>query len=180
MAIAYCVTRGCVIWCKQGLPPSYNEGTGLEAVASVPDSDVVAPVPITAISSAPAPAFASTTNFTATKMHVESIVPAWIAAFSVGEQVLVNGCGEFRRIRQKGVVDKVNKTSVTVNLFRYTEIRDQGALRNQTHGIDRLIWSDTFDAKKAVKSRKNIIKKGESVYSDVEFVEGRNFVDYGY
>ena len=46
--------------------------------------------------------------------------------------------------------------------------------------MDRLIWSDTFDAKKVVKSRMNIITEGESVYSDAEFFEGRNFVDYGY
>ena len=119
-------------------------------------------------------------TYFAPKEKVPPSEALWITSFSVGEIVLVRGCGKFRRIRQKGVVDKVNKTSVTVNLFRYTEIRDQGALRNQTHGMDRLIWSDTFDAKKVVKSRMNIIKKGESVYSDVEFVEGRNFVDYGY
>ena len=44
----------------------------------------------------------------------------WITSFSVGEIVLVHGCGEFRRIWQKGVVDKVNTTSVTVSLFQYT------------------------------------------------------------
>jgi len=103
----------------------------------------------------------------------------WITSFSVGEIVLVNGCGEFRRIRQKGVVDKVNKTSVTVNLFRYTEIHDDYAARNQTHGSNRLMWLDTFDAKKVVKSRRNIVKKGECIYYDSQFIEGLHRVDYG-
>ena len=41
------------------------------------------------------------------------------------------------------------------------------------------MWLDTFDAKKVVKSRRNITKKGDSIYYDSQFIEGLERVDYG-
>ena len=103
----------------------------------------------------------------------------WITSFSVGEIVLVDAGRKYRSFWQKGVVDKVNNTSVTVKPYKYREIGDWTALRNQTFGKIRLIWLDTFEAKKVVKSRRNITKKGDSIYYDSQFIEGLERVDYG-
>ena len=103
----------------------------------------------------------------------------WITSFSVGEIVLVDAGRKYRRFWQKCVVDKVNNTSVTVKPYKYREIGDWTALRNQTFGKIRLIWLDTFEAKKVVKSRRNITKKGDSIYYDSQFIEGLERVDYG-
>jgi uncharacterized protein YkvS len=110
------------------------------------------------------------------KKEVAKKDASWVGDFKKGEEVLIVG----RRMTRKGVVKKINKTSVSVDLFHYSEIDDMCALENQTYGKNRLIWSSWTDKSQVIYSRDGIIKKGQETYYDEEFLEGERRVDYGW
>ena len=103
----------------------------------------------------------------------------WINEFEVGEEIIVNvskGRWTFKKV--KAVVKKINKCGISVNCYNYDTITDYAALRNQTIGKTRLIWTDLQTKTKVIQSRHNIYKRGE-FYDDM-FNEGWVEVDYGY
>lgn len=110
------------------------------------------------------------------KKEVAKKDASWVEDFTIGEEVLIFE----RRMKRKGVVKKINKTSVSVDLFHYSEIDDRYALENQTYGKNRLIWSSWTDKRQVIYSRDGIIKKGQETYYDKEFLEGGRSVDYGW
>lgn len=101
----------------------------------------------------------------------------WLSEFAVGEEVLFN---QAYRPCRLAVIEKINKKSLSVRLYGYTEIWDRRAMTNQTSGIDRLVWNKAVDdGKKTIFKRGDIIKRGQERHYDEEFVEGQRSVDYG-
>ncbi len=99
----------------------------------------------------------------------------WLNKFEVGEEVLVYEGYIYR----KGIINKINKSSLLISLYGYETQHDLDAITNQTHGTDKLIWYN-FISKTIIKHNNNYIrKKGESEYYDKIFIEGKRDVDYG-
>jgi hypothetical protein len=112
------------------------------------------------------------------KPKEEKPIVDWMSNFTIGEEVLI--CGKYmHNANIKGKIAKINKKSVTVKLFAYTEISDKNAYENQTYGNNRLIWETFTNDSKVVFDKKSIIKKGEISCIDAEFIEGKRPVDYG-
>jgi len=118
-----------------------------------------------------------------TKKEKEEKDVSWLNNFVVGEEVLIMGAkaqGKYSRtITRKGLIQKINKTSVSVRLFAYTEIDDMNAIENQTWGYNRLVWDNFTNDSQVIYSKDNIVKKGECKYRDEELIEGKKMVDYG-
>lgn len=100
----------------------------------------------------------------------------WLEKFEVGEEVLIYHSHDFI----KGRINKINKNSLTIELFAYSVIIDEEAIKNQTHGYNRLIWHNHINNKVIRYNTDGIVKKGESKYYDELFIEGKRSVDYGY
>ena len=104
----------------------------------------------------------------------------WLSEFAVGEEVLVF---EIYKPYRLGVIEKINKKSLSVRLYGYTEIWDNFAITNQTSGYNKLVWNKAVDdGKKTIFKRNVIIKRGEESrygYYDEMFVEGKRSVNYG-
>lgn len=102
---------------------------------------------------------------------------SWLEKFEVDEQVLVYNSHISSYI--KGQIQKINKNSITIQLFASIEVDDEEAMKNQTYGYNRLIWQN-FSSGKVIKyNKEGIIKKGENNWSDELFIEGKRSVDYG-
>lgn len=102
----------------------------------------------------------------------------WCNDFKVGEEVLV---WQGKRCREliKGVIQKINKDSVTLNLYNYITILDDYAIQNQTYGYTRYVWTSLSREKTIIRTRDRLYKKNESCW-DEYFVEGKRSVDYGW
>ena len=117
-------------------------------------------------------------TYFAEKPKEEKPIVDWMSNFTIGEEVLI--CGKYMHNgNRKGKIAKINKKSVTVKLFAYTEISDKNAYENQTYGNNRLIWETFTNDSKVIFDKKSIIKKGEISCIDEEFIEGKRPVDYG-
>jgi hypothetical protein len=122
------------------------------------------------------------------KKEVAKKDASWIDDFTIGEEVLVTNATYYTQYRQtacgtmtrKGVITKINKTSITIGLFGYTEIDNEFVLKNHTCGRNRIVWSSWTDRNQVVYSRKYVVKKGQSSWRDDEFTEGERYVDYGW
>jgi hypothetical protein len=114
------------------------------------------------------------------KPKPEKKTPAeWVNEFTVGEDVLFSSGYRLNRLAK---IKNINTNSITVEFYAYRCIRDDNARINQTYGYDRLIWDKfpIYGEKPQVVFRRNkIYKKGEYSWADPEFIEGREFVDYG-
>jgi hypothetical protein len=107
----------------------------------------------------------------------------WVNDFTVGEEVIVR---HFKSKKprtvtrdRKGIIRKIGKT-IQVELYNYFQIIDVNAIKNQTYGKHRLIWSDTFDEKITVYCRNALYKRGEYNHIDALFEEGEKSCDYGW
>ncbi len=99
----------------------------------------------------------------------------WLNKFNVGEEVLVY----LNYILRKGRISKINKQSLTIDLYGYSVITDLDAMKNQTYGTNKLVWNDTIDKTIIRHNDNDIVQKGECEYLDKLFVEGERSVDYG-
>jgi hypothetical protein len=118
-----------------------------------------------------------------TKKEKKQKDASWINDFVVGEEVLVLNTKPqtkySRNITRKGLIQKINKTSVSVRLYGYNEIDDDNALKHQTHGYNRLIWWNFTNDSQVIYSKSALVKKGDCEYYDEQFIEGKRSVDYG-
>ena len=104
------------------------------------------------------------------KIKKEKPKVEWVNEFEIGEEVLVHIEGKYI----KSVVKKINKTSVSVNLYDYNIIYCYD-------GCNRLIWLDITNEVKTKFSREGIIKKGQEEYNrDNSFIEGSYRTDYNF
>lgn len=101
----------------------------------------------------------------------------WLNDFQLGEEVLIRQ-KYFHQPHLKGYIHKINKKSVTVNLFKYKE-KENTKKSCQDYTYYRLIWEPEIDKKVVIFSRDNLIKKGECVSYDKEFIEGEYSIDWG-
>lgn len=110
---------------------------------------------------------------------------SWLNDFVVDEEILVLNAKQqdartySKTIKRKGKIVKINKTSISVRLYAYTEIDDENAIVNQTHGTNKLKWCNFTNDSQVIYTRNSIIKKGEYRCYDEMFVEGEKSVDYG-
>ena len=100
----------------------------------------------------------------------------WMTNFVIGEEVLIAG-KYMHNPNIKGIIAKINKKSVSVKLFAYTEINDKHSCENRTYGYNKLIWETYTNNSKVIFNKNLIIKKGEQY--DEEFIEGKRGYDYG-
>lgn len=105
----------------------------------------------------------------------KTLSPEWINEFSLREEILVYNDG----IYNKGFVYKINKKSISVRLFCYSEIDDMNAIVNQTYGTNKLKWWGLTNKTKIIFKRHHIIKKDERTYMNELFEQGERRVDYG-
>ena len=100
----------------------------------------------------------------------------WLSNFMVGEEVLIAGKYTWNP-NIKGIIAKINKKSVSVKLFAYTEIVNEKDSENHAYGYNKLIWETYTNDSKVIFNKHSIIKKGEQY--DEEFIEGKRGYDYG-
>lgn len=123
-----------------------------------------------------------------TKKEVAKKDISWLDDFTVGEEVLITNAKKqnstlskccYSNIVRKAKIAKINKSSISVGLFAYTEKYDIDALQNQTYGSTKLIWNSFTNDSQIVYDRRDIIKKGECSWRENIFEEGEINVDYG-
>ena len=100
----------------------------------------------------------------------------WLSNFVIGEEVLIAG-KYMHDPNIKGIIAKINKKSVSVKLFAYTEGACIPAFENRDYGYKKLIWETYTNDSKVIFNKDLIIKKGEQY--DAEFIEGKRGYDYG-
>jgi hypothetical protein len=122
-------------------------------------------------------------TYFAEKPKQEKPVADWVTDFVVGEEVIITLAPQQQKrgmkIHRKGKIIKINKKSVSVELFAYNEIDDKNALENQTYGYNKLVWASFTNDKMVIFARNMLVKKGDNNRTDEEFVEGKRSVDYG-
>ena len=122
-------------------------------------------------------------TYFAEKPKQEKPVADWVTDFVVGEEVIITLAPQQQKrgmkIHRKGKIIKINKKSVSVELFAYNEIDDKNALKNQTYGYNKLVWASFTNDKMVIFTRNMLVKKGDNNRTDEEFVEGKRSVDYG-
>lgn len=110
-----------------------------------------------------------------------------LSNYKVGDIVLYDA-GKHRYIWIQAKVRKINEKSITIQLDEYRRINDLDALRDQTFGIDRLVWLNCFGgAKKVITDSKKIWSKSDCETRDNGyhkdflryFDEGAMSVDFG-
>lgn len=122
-------------------------------------------------------------TYFAEKPKQEKPVADWVTDFVVGEEVIITLAPQQQKrgmkIHRKGKIIKINKKSVSVELFAYNEIDDKNALNNQTYGYNKLVWASFTNDKMVIFARNMLVKRGDNNRTDEEFVEGKRSVDYG-
>ena len=104
---------------------------------------------------------------------------SWVNNYSIGEQLL-GRTGEYGIYSRKAKVFKINKSSITIQLYSYTQIDDDDAARNQTYGKHRLIWDTFINDKKIIYDKHQLIKQADFNEWDLKiFIEGEKSCDYG-
>lgn len=112
----------------------------------------------------------------AEKQKEEKPKDEWMSNFVIGEEVLIAGKYTWNPNR-KGIIAKINKKSVSIELFAYEESDFIPSFENRDYGYKKLIWGTHTDYKQVIYDKNLIIKKGEHL--DEEFIEGKRPVDYG-
>jgi hypothetical protein len=102
----------------------------------------------------------------------------WLENIKVGEDILVLS-KYMHRAHKKARITKINKKSITVRFYNYTEISDIEAMQLQTFGTTQVIWGELSDRKKIIYSRESFYVFGECDYSDRLFIAGESSHDYG-
>jgi len=104
---------------------------------------------------------------------------SWINNYSVGEELLCL-TKEYGICWSKAIISQLNKNSITVNLYNYSEIPDYEVIKNQTWGEHRLIWNKFYKSKKIIYDKKYLIKQINFDDRKLKiFIEGTRSVDYG-
>jgi hypothetical protein len=103
---------------------------------------------------------------------------SWVNNYFVGEQLLCK-TGEYGIYSRKAKVIKINKSSLTIGLYSYTQIDDVDGVRNQTYANHRLIWVNFINNKKVIYDKRDLIKQTDFNESDLNiFIEGEKSYDY--
>lgn len=84
---------------------------------------------------------------------VPKIVPS---DFSVGEDVLIDGLGGLYAVSHKATVKKINKNSITVNLYHYIISSDFNP--DSEYYVIPVIWTNQIMESKVIHNLKNIEK----------------------